>query len=131
MKIEAVFSAVERAGLVPRGAFHLADKERTGALADVRTIALIGVAGRRGWDAFAVSEEARDGAEHPLDRFSRRVIDGLAQDLCAVALYPFGGPPHFPLPPWARRAAPVPPAPLRRLIHPGYGPWHSCRAAPC
>jgi hypothetical protein len=127
--IEPVFSAVERAGLVARGAFHLADGEREGPLADVHTIVLVGVTGRSGWDAFAMSEEARDGAKHPLDRWSRRIIGGLAQDLGAVALYPFGGPPHLPFQRWARRAEPVHDSPLGLLVHPRYGLWHSYRGA--
>ena len=60
--IESIFSAIEGAGLVPRGALRLTEAERAGALSDIRTIALIGVVGRRGWDAFAASPEARDGA---------------------------------------------------------------------
>jgi ferredoxin len=127
--IESVFSAIERAGLVPRGAFLLPDMERVGALANVRTIVLIGVAGRSGWDAFAASKEARDGAQHPLDRFSRRVIDAQAREMGAVGLYPFGGPPHFPFQQWARRAEPVHPSPIGMLIHPVYGLWHSYRGA--
>jgi hypothetical protein len=127
--IESVLSAVVRAGLVPRGAFLLPDKERVGALANVRTIVLIGVTGRSGWDAFAASGEARDGVDHPLDRFSRRVIGGLAHELGAVGLYPFGGPPHFPFQQWARRAEPVHPSPIGMLIHPVYGLWHSYRGA--
>jgi hypothetical protein len=129
MPIETVFFAVERAGLVPRGACRLADGERTGALADLRTIALIGVAGRSGWDAFAASEDARDGFAHPLDRWSKRVIDALAANLSGVALYPFGGPPYFPFQQWARRAEPVHQSPIRMLIHPVYGLWHSYRGA--
>ena len=124
-----VFAAVERAGLVPRGAFRLADGERKGALADLRTIALIGVAGRSGWDAFAASEEARDGLAHPLDRWSKRVIDALARDLDGAALYPFGGPPYFPFQQWAKRAEPVHQSPIGMLIHPVYGLWHSYRGA--
>jgi ferredoxin len=127
--LSSVFSAIEGAGLVGRGAFLLADDERGWALADARTIVLIGVVGRSGWDAFAASEEARDGAEHPLDRWSRRVIDGLAGELGAVALYPFGGPPFFPFQQWARRSEPVHPSPLGLLIHPVYGLWHSYRGA--
>jgi hypothetical protein len=127
--MESVFAAVERAGLVQRGAFLLADGEQAGPLADVRTIALIGVAGQRGWDAFAASEEAHDGLDHPLDRFSRRVVDGLARELGAIALYPFGGPPYFPFQQWARRAEPVHPSPIGMLIHPTYGLWHSYRGA--
>ncbi len=129
MKIATVLSLVERAGLVPRGAFHLADDERAGALAEVRTIVLVGVAGRSGWGAFAASGEACDMAEQPLDRWSRRVIDGLGRDLGAPALYPFDGPPHFPFQQWARRAEPVHASPLGLLVHPTYGLWHSYRGA--
>jgi ferredoxin len=129
MTIETVFSAIERAGLAARGAFRLAGSERAGALAQVRTIVLVGVAGRRGWNAFAASPEAKDGGADPLDRFSRRVIDALGGDLGAKALYPFGGPPHWPFQQWARRAEPVHPSPIGVLIHPTYGLWHSYRGA--
>ena len=44
--IETAFSAIERAGLVPRGAFKLDDRERVGELADMRTIVLAGMVGR-------------------------------------------------------------------------------------
>jgi hypothetical protein len=127
--IESVFSAIARAGLVARGAFHLTEPERTGALARARTIALIGVVGSRGWDPFAASPEALDGRDHPLDRYSRRVVGGLADELRAVALYPFGGPPYWPFQQWARRAEPVHPSPLGLLVHPTYGLWHSYRGA--
>jgi hypothetical protein len=129
MTIETIFSAIECAGLAARGAFRLTESERAGALADARTIVLIGVAGRRGWDAYAASPEARDGLDHPLDRFSRRIIDALGAELGAVALYPFGGPPHWPFQRWARRAEPVHPSPIGVLIHPTYGLWHSYRGA--
>ena len=129
LMIEQVFAAIEAAGLAARGAFLLDVTERAGPLAGVRTIALIGVAGRRGWDAFAASPEAGDGDDHPLDRFSRRVIGRLAEAFGAVALYPFGGPPHWPFQRWARRAEPVHPSPVGMLIHPRYGLWHSYRGA--
>jgi hypothetical protein len=129
MMIETVFSAIERAGLAARGAACLAQSERTGALAQVRTIVLVGVAGRRGWDAFAASPEAKEGGADPLDRFSRRVIDALGAELAAKALFSFGGPPHWPFQQWARRAEPVHPSPIGVLIHPTYGLWHSYRGA--
>jgi len=129
MTIETVFSAIERAGLAARGAFRLAQSERTGTLADLQTIVLVGVAGRRGWDAYAASPEARDSVDDPLDRFSRRVIDALGAELGAKALYPFGGPPHWPFQQWARRAEPVHTSPIGVLIHPTYGLWHSYRGA--
>ncbi len=124
-----IFAAVERAGLVARGAMRLEDGERRGALADVRTIVLVGMAGRDGWDAFAASDEAGDGIDHPLDRWSRRVIDGLARDLGAKSLYPFRGPPNFPFQQWARRCEAVHPSPIGLLIHSRHGLWHSYRGA--
>ncbi len=125
----AVFSAIESAGLVPRGALWLLDSERAGALADVQTIVLAGTAGRKGWHAFAASPEGRDGADHPLDRWSQRVLEALACELGAKALFPFGGPPFWPFQQWARRAEPVHPSPIGLLIHPRYGLWHSYRGA--
>lgn len=74
--VETAFSAIERAGLVPRGAFKLEDGERVGELADLRTIVLAGMVGREGWNAFAASPEASDGLADPLDRWSRRLIEG-------------------------------------------------------
>ncbi len=127
--IGTVFSSIKRAGLVPRGALLLEESEREGALADIRTIALAGMAGRDGWGAFATSPEAHDRLNHPLDRFSRRVIEALARALGALALFPFGGPPYRPFQQWARRAEPVHPSPIGLLIHPHYGLWHSYRGA--
>jgi hypothetical protein len=127
--VEAILSAIRRSGLVPRGAFRLEDRERQGALANVRTIVLAGMAGREGWDAFAASAEARDGTDHPLDRWSRRVIEALARDLGAKAFFPFDGPPFRPFQQWAMCAEPVHPSPIGLLIHPAYGLWHSYRGA--
>jgi hypothetical protein len=127
--IEMVIAAVERTGLVPRGALRLGENEREGELADIRAIVLAGMAGRQGWSAFAASPEARDGADDPLDRWSRRVIEALAGELGAKAFFPFGGPPYLPFQQWARRAEPVHPSPIGVLIHPRYGLWHSYRGA--
>ncbi len=127
--IESIFFSIERSGFAARGAFNLAEAERAGLLADLRTIALIGVAGRRGWDAFAASPEAHDGENDPLDRFSRRIIGGLAEALGAVAFFPFGGPPYWPFQQWAQKAEPVHSSPIGLLIHPVYGLWHSYRGA--
>ena len=91
MTIAAVFGAITQAGLVPRGALRLEERERLGALAEIRTISLAGFVGRGGWDALAKSPEAADGAAHPLDRWSERVIGRLARELGAKALFPFGG----------------------------------------
>jgi hypothetical protein len=128
-EVETVFSAIVRTGLVPRGAFKLEEGERVGELADIRTIVLAGMVGRDGWDAFAASPEASDGLGHPLDRWSRRLIEGLAGELGGKALFPFGGPPFLPFQRWAQRAEPVHSSPIGLLIHPYYGLWHAYRGA--
>jgi hypothetical protein len=127
--LAAVVAASERVGLAAHGAFALDDDERKGELADVATIALLGLAGRRGWTTFSGSPEAQDGAADPLDRWSRRVVDALAAGLGARALYPFGGPPHWPFQRWARRAEPMHVSPLGLLIHPVDGLWRGYRGA--
>ncbi len=127
--LAAVVAASERAGLAAYGAFALADDEREGELANVATIALVGLAGRRGWAAFSASPEAEDGAGDSLDRWSRRVVDSLAAGLGARSLYPFDGPPHWPFQRWARRAEPMHVSPLGLLIHRNDGLWRGYRGA--
>jgi hypothetical protein len=128
-EVETVFSAIRRTGLVPRGAVSLAEGERVGELANMRTIVLAGMVGRDGWNAFTASPEASDGLDDPLDRWSRRLIESLAGELGAKALFPFGGPPFLPFQRWAQRAEPVHSSPIGLLIHPYYGLWHAYRGA--
>ena len=127
--LATVAAAVEAHGLAVHGAFDLDDDERRGEFADVASIALVGLAERRGWAAFSQSPEAQDGAADPLDRWSRRVVDALATALGARAFYPFGGPPHWPFQRWARRAEPMHVSPLGLLIHPIDGLWRGYRGA--
>ena len=129
MTSELIEQAVAAAGLVSRGTVRLAGDERHGILEGMRSLVLIGFVGRQGWDSFAQSAEAQDGQDHPLDRWSQRCIEGLAQQLGGVALYPFGGAPFWPFQRWAQRAETLFPSPLGLLIHPTYGLWHSYRGA--
>jgi hypothetical protein len=127
--VEAVVTAVQRTGLVPRGALLLEESERVGGLRDIRTIVLVGLVGREGWSTFTASPEANDGFDEPLDRWSQRLIEALARELDARALFPFGDPPFLPFQRWAQRAEPVHSSPIGLLIHPYYGLWHSYRGA--
>jgi hypothetical protein len=120
---------IARSGLVSRGALRLAEGERTGGLEDLATIVLVGIRGGEGWSAFEDAAEHRDGLPDPLDRCSRRIIDGVARACGARSLYPFDGPPYWPFQRWAMRAEAVHVSPLGMLIHPEYGLWHSYRGA--
>lgn len=130
--LAAISRLVAGTGLVLRGAFHPEPADRVPALHDGRpaaTLVLLGSVGGSLWPRFAVSEERRDGKPDPLDRWSRRVIGGLARDLGATALYPFGGPPFRPFVAWAKRAEGLRESPLGMLIHPDHGLWHAYRGA--
>lgn len=118
-------------GLVARGGFHPVPADglaEQGGLA-VRTVILIGLTGVGHWATFVESPEYRDGRSDPLDRWSRRIIDGLARELDARALYPFDGPPWWPFQSWARRSMTLHVSPLGILIDPTFGLWHSYRGA--
>ncbi|MDX1609332.1 MAG: hypothetical protein R3225_04345, partial [Halofilum sp. (in: g-proteobacteria)] len=129
---ERLVAAAAAHGLIARGGFHPEDGETAPVLADGRhaaTVVLIGNAGAGLWPHFARSPESADGAPHPLDRWSRRVIDGLAAAFEAESRYPNDGPPYPPFVAWAKRAEPVTESPLGILVHPDYGLWHAWRGA--
>jgi hypothetical protein len=91
---------------------------------------LLGFTGSQQWEHFEQASEAQDGAPHPLDRWSRRVIGSLAREFDARDLYP-SGTPTAPLPfqRLALRCEPVHPSPIGLLIHPRWGLWHAYRGA--
>jgi hypothetical protein len=132
MHLPDITAALAAAGVAARGAFHPDPADAVPPLADgsaAATLVLAGFAGSAQWPGFAASPEASDGAADPLDRWSRRLLGGLAATLGATALYPFGGPPYHPFQRWAQRAEAVHPSPLGMLIHPDWGLWHSYRGA--
>ncbi|SLN32091.1 hypothetical protein [Oceanibacterium hippocampi] len=117
-------------GLILRGALD-ADALDGLTLGDGRlvgTLLLVGNAGRAMWRHFEAAPEAAL-ADHPLDRWTRRVVGAIAAAHGAEARYPFGGPPHAPFQRWAALAEGLKPSPLMILIHPEYGLWHAWRAA--
>lgn len=98
-----------------------------------RTLLLIGpsepgywdhVRGQAEWVGF-LTERTPD----PIDRWSRRVIGGIACDLGGKALFPFGGPPWHPFHQWALRSGQVWESPVRLLVHADQGLMVSFRGA--
>ena len=128
MTLAGIRTAIAAQGLSYRGAFH-PDATDLEIGADIHTLVLAGFTGRDNWPTFAASPESADGKNDALDRWSRRIIGGIAETLGATALFPFDGPPWLPFQRWAQRAEPVHPSPTGMLIHPDWGLWHSWRGA--
>jgi hypothetical protein len=127
-----VESAAAACGLIALGGFHPEAADGVPPLADGRgaaTLAILGNAGPDLWRVFRAAPEASDGRPDPLNRWTERVLGGLAAELGAGVHFPFGGPPYRPFVTWAKRAAPVHESALGMLIHPDYGLWHAYRGA--
>jgi len=118
-------------GLFVRGVTQLNEEEieRYGMNPENAGLALVGNIGSSYWEQFSQSAEFKDGTAHPLDRWSRRVAELIAQRLSLQALYPFEGPPYYPFQQWARRAEGLEQSPIGVMIHPQFGLWHSYRFA--
>lgn len=95
-----------------------------------QAIALIGpMGGSVWWDTVTASPEWADGAPDPVDRWSRRVLTALAEDIGAAALFPFVGPPWLPFQRWALESGRAWQSPVRLLVHATSGLWVSFRGA--
>lgn len=122
-----LIAALAQHGLIIRGAFRptTADLAGTSLQIDaVSKLVLIGNAGAAMWRAF---EPLIENNPNPLDRWTRRIVDPVADQVRARAVYPFDDPPP-PIQRWAMRAERLRPSPLGILIHPQYGLWHAYRA---
>ena len=118
-------------GLHLRGVTRLtaAEIDSYGFAGDYSEIALVGNFGSSYWPVFSASDEYRDGAADPLDRWSRRVAEAIAAEFALQPVYPFDGPPYYPFQQWARRAEGLAQSPLGITIHSRHGLWHSYRFA--
>ncbi|MBY8976994.1 ferredoxin [Rhodobacteraceae bacterium NNCM2] len=118
---------LHEAGLAITG--HFAPEPEDFLPAETLRLALIGADGGRMWEIFSASDEARDGAPHPLDRWSERVLTRIAAKTGAEALFPFGGPPWQPFIRWAARGEGARPSPVTMQVSPRRGLWMSYRGA--
>jgi hypothetical protein len=128
----ALVQALDEQGLRLAGQFAATDADALPALPDGRSagwLCLVGMAGSVIWHHFSQSPEYRDGQPDPLDRWSQRIGEALAQRFGALALFPFQGPPYLPFQQWALRCEPLQRSPLGLLIHPEHGLWHAFRFA--
>ena len=126
-----LISSLAAHGLHQRGVTSLDDHElaRYGFNPAKPAVMLVGNVGSSYWPMFSESAEYRDGKDDPLDRWSRRVAQKIADAYDLIPVYPFDGPPYLPFQQWAERAEGLDRSPLGITMHPGYGLWHSYRFA--
>lgn len=130
MKPEDIRQALSPYGLMLRGVVALSAHEIEKYSVDKRgLVALVGNVGSSYWPVFASSKEYLDGDADPLDRWSLRVAEAVAEELDAVPVFPFRGPPYLPFQQWARRAEALHQSPIGLMIHSQFGLWHSYRFA--
>ena len=94
-----------------------------------KSLLLIGQGGQGYWPVFSQSPEYLDQQPDPIDRWSQRIGDELAQQHQGQALYPFNGPPYWPFLSWAKIANSTAASRLGMHLHRDYGLWHSYRFA--
>ena len=109
------------------GGFHPDDQD--GAPKGCATLVLIAPREPGFWAHVTAAPEFQDGQPDPLDRWSRRVIGGIACDLGAKALFPFGGPPYQPFIKWAQQSGRAHISPVTLLVHDTAGLMLSYRGA--
>ncbi len=127
MNLDDVAAALRPHGLAVLGAFH--PEAGDGVPGDCGTLVMAGPDGAAFWRVFQDSAEFADGATDPLNRWSERVLGGVAETLGAEALFPFGGPPWLPFIAWAKRTGRAWSSPVGLLVHEDAGLFVSYRGA--
>jgi epoxyqueuosine reductase QueG len=115
-----IHTRIIKEGFTPLGWF--AADDMPDELGETKFIILIGNAGPAMFKRFARERETT------MDVWTRKVVEPLARDLGAEAVFPFDTPP-LPFLTWARRGGAGHVSPLGLNIHPTYGLWHAYRAA--
>jgi hypothetical protein len=134
-ELSGLAAALQQHGMLIRGGFVLSADDEQGltGFPDLaspngdRTLVLIGNAGPALYEAFFAADEVT--GDNPLDDWTRRIVQPIAERFGVRAAFPSDGPPWLPFQRWAMRAEGVKASPLGVLIHPEYGLWHAYRAA--
>ncbi len=124
MTLDAIAEAARRDALEVLGVCHTTEEDGLGR----GTIVLFGPREPGFWAHVRQSEEFRDGAPDPMDRWSTRIVTRIADRFDARALFPFGTPPR-PFIGWALRSGRAWVSPVGLLIHDVAGLMVSYRGA--
>lgn len=81
------------------------------------------------WDVFRASPEHRDGTKDPVDRWSKRILGALAEQIGAKAQFPSDGPPYAPFIAWALATGRFWQSPTGMMVHDTAGLMISIRGA--
>lgn len=127
MTLAAITAAAEPHRLGIFGAFHLVPED--GLPDGLQTLVLLGPEEPGFWPHLTAAPEWQDGRPDPVDRWSRRVIGGIACDLGGKAHFPFGGPPYRPFYKWALKSGRAWVSPVTLLVHDRAGLMVSYRGA--
>jgi NAD-dependent dihydropyrimidine dehydrogenase PreA subunit len=117
MTLDDVQQSAAKAGLIVMG-----------TVPNSGTLVLLGT-GPGFWPVFSTSPERLDKQPDPVDRWSQRVVGGLAIQLKAQAIFPFGGPPYEPFIAWALASGRAFQSPVGMLVHGAVGMMVSYRGA--
>ena len=96
---------------------------------DIRTVVLLGPREPGFWAHVSAEPEFSDGSRDAIDRWSARVIGGIADELGGEAFFPFGGPPWRPFIGWAQRSGHAWASEVGILVHDRAGLMVSYRGA--
>ncbi|KIC15171.1 hypothetical protein [Leisingera sp. ANG-Vp] len=119
-------AAAAQTGLAVHAALH--PQQKPVKALEGGTLILLGTTSEF-WNIFTSSPEHRDGAPHPVDRWSQRVIGALAEETGANPYFPFGGPPYTPFINWALASGRFFTSPSQMMVHDRVGMLISLRGA--
>jgi hypothetical protein len=117
-----ILTRIRLESFTPLGWFEARGEDRVPD--DGKFVVLIGNAGPEMFRRFMRERRSSD----LLDAWTKAVVDPMADDLGARAIYPFDKPAQ-PFLTWARRAGAGHTSPLGLNIHPTHGLWHAYRSA--
>ena len=127
--LSVLYESLTRHGFYVAGAFELlsvdCDDDNQQLAGQIGL--LIGNAGPSMWRVFSQSDEIHDGNPDSMNRWTRRVVDVVAEEYDLAALYPFGDV-VWPFQQFAQRSIGIKSSPLGIVIHPEFGLWHAFRA---
>ena len=121
---ERINLALKPTGLIRLGTTPISDPDL-----DARHVVMIGNAGPDMWRIFASEQERNDGEPHSLNRWTRRVLSSVADNLELEILFPFDGPPYYPFQRWMISTHQAFQSPIGLLIHNDFGLWFALRGA--